>query len=157
MRRDVPPDHWTPELVEERLIEAVRFAGRIAGRVGPAGIGSGMPDFRPTIEDFLEEGWGLPAPPDEEEETTPALPSPEQVTRMIAALSWVADLLAPDHPGRARAVNAWIFAQAHYRPFAKVARERGLSRSFAYTMRDQGLSILSQKLQASGVPPWPES
>lgn len=154
-RDDPPPDHWTPELVEERLIEAVRFVAHAAGRAGPAGFSSGLPEFHPTLEDFLAEGWGLPDPPDEEEETAPAKPTPDQVERHLAAVAWVADYLAPEHPGRARAVNAWIFAQAHRRPFAKVIRERGMSRSFAYRLRDQGLSILSQRLDAEGVPPWP--
>lgn len=154
-RHDPPPDHWTPELVEERLIEAVGFVARATAGAGPAGYTSALPAFHPRLADFLEEGWGLPEPPDEDEPTKPARLTPRQVERHMCAIQWVADYLAPDNPGRARAVNAWIFARAYRRPFGKVAAERGLSRSFAYRLRDQGLSILSQRLQSEGVPPWP--
>lgn len=155
MKHDPPPDHWTPELVEDRLIEAVRFAACVAGHTGPAGITSAMPIFVPGWEDFLEEGWGLPEPP-EEEKDAPRRPTPAEVTRMIGALHWVADILAPEHPRRARAVNAWIMARAYNLAFSRVIRERGMSRAFAYRLRDQGLSIISQRLAEKGVPPWPE-
>jgi len=152
------PDHWTPELVEERLIEAVTFAARTGGRAGPAGITSGMPIFTPTLEDFLEEGWGLPEPPDDDEDQEPRRePTPREVTRLVEAMQWVADLLAKDHPRRARAVNAWVCAKAFGIPFKIIIRDRGMSRSFAYALRDQGLSIISQRLDDKGVPPWPTS
>jgi len=157
MMHNPPPDHWPPDLVEARLIEAVQFAARTAGRAGPAGIGSAMPDFIPTLEDFLAEGWVLPDPPDEDEDDDEPqrAPTASEVTQLLAALNWVADMLAPDQPGRARAVNAWVFAKAYNIPFSRVIRQRGMSRSFAYTLRDQGLSVLSQRLQEQGVPPWP--
>jgi len=128
MRRDPPPDHWTPDLVEARLIEAIRFARAVAGRAGPAGIGSGMPIFTPTMEDFLEEGWGLPDPPEEDEgEDVVTAYSPEAATRLLGALEWVADLLAPGHPNRARAVNAWVRSSG-IAPGKTPARCRALKR-----------------------------
>ncbi|MCA1776098.1 MAG: hypothetical protein LC676_10950 [Loktanella sp.] len=149
------PEQWTPDLLEAQLIEAVQFAARTFGRTGPADVGSAMPEFRPTLDDFLENGWGLPEPPDEDEETTPALPSPAQVSRHMAALEWVADYLARDHPARARAVNAWIVSKATGVPFSKIIRRKGMQRSFAYTQRDRGLSLLSQILDERGVPVCP--
>lgn len=155
MRRDgPPPDHWTPALVEGRLIEAVRFLRHLPDRAGPQGYKSAMPHFRPTLEDFLEEGWGLPDPPDDDEEPPPRLTAGD-VQRMLEALAWVPDLLAPDQPEIARALNAWVFAQAHDRPFKKVIRQRGLSRTRAYGMRDRGLAIISVKLARKGVEPCP--
>ena len=51
---------WTPKRVREVLIEAVTWAQQYAGPIGPAAVRGSMPVYKPTLEDHLEEGWGLP-------------------------------------------------------------------------------------------------
>jgi hypothetical protein len=152
-----PPDHWTPALVEERLIEAVTFLRHSERRVGPRGYHSAMPRYTPTIEDHLAEGWGMPEPPDDDDGPEEPLPryTAAQVEGLHAALSWVGKIIAPEKPDMARAVNAWIFAKAYGRPFNRVLRARGIARTRAYALRDRGLATISVRLQARGVPAYP--
>jgi len=58
--RQIEQPTWTPELVRDRMIEAVRWARYNAGPTGPAPLRSMMPKFEPTLADHLAEGWGLP-------------------------------------------------------------------------------------------------
>ena len=153
--RSESSESWTPEVVEARLIEAVRYVQRVGGRAGPAGYISLMPEFRPTLEDFLAEGWPLPDDDEEAGETAMMLQLPAHaVSQRLAALVWVADLLAPSHLGYARAVNAWIMARVYNLPFKVVLRDRKIGRQVAYTHRDRGLALLSVRLDRAGVPVW---
>jgi len=146
-----PAPEWTPELVEEQLIEALRWAKHHAGRVGPAGLGgvSGVFSLVSTLEDHLEEGWGVPeiAGDDEpdERQIRPAA-TPEQITRHEAALEWPAEYLLPDHKGSARMVGLWCACQISKRSFNGACKARGVDRHAAMQLRDRGLSIISQGL-----------
>lgn len=150
-------DQWSPKLVGERLIEAVRWARYSAGPVGPSGIRSGMPNFSLSLEERLEEGWGLPDCPDDEEvearkkklriATTPA-----QVTAYLAALEWPALYLVPDRAGDARVLNLWVRCRVYSLSFSEaVDRRQYLSRAMAYRMRDRALSVISVALDRDGV------
>lgn len=153
-----PPDHWTPELVEARLVEALRWVRFTAGRVGPGAVRSAMPVYVPQLADYLEEGWGLPErAPDDDLEARPHMPGAEEISQLEAALSWVGAILAPRSVEMARAVNAVAFSKACAIPFSRIAKQRGISRATAYRLRDRGLSIISVHLDQEGVPPWPES
>lgn len=156
MMRDIPPDHWTPELVEERLVDAVRWLRFAGAAVGPAKIRSGQPDYRPAWEDYFCEGWGFPEfAPVDERDIRPA-PTRAQVAQHEAALNWVGDIVLPVGERLARAVNAWIASKAYDRPFRDVLRDRGISRTFAYSLKDRALVIVSIELDARGVPAWGE-
>jgi hypothetical protein len=155
---DVPPaPKWTPEAVEAQLVEALRWAKYNAGRVGPAGIGgvSGVFSLVSTLEDHMEEGWGIPEVagddvPDEKQ-IRPAA-TPEQITRHEAALQWPADYLLPDYKGSARMVGLWCACQVGKRSFNGVCKARGVDRHAAMQLRDRGLSLISQGLTRDGVP-----
>jgi len=56
--RQIEQPTWTPELVRDRMIEAVRWARYNAGPTGPAPLRSMMPKFEPTLADHLAEGLG---------------------------------------------------------------------------------------------------
>ncbi len=149
-------DGWTPRLVGAQMIAAVRWVRRYGGAVGPASVRGSMPAFKAGLDDFLDEGWGLPECADDDEEQRPQepLPSPEQVSRHIAALQWPAVYLLPRNHGAALMLNLWVGCKAVRRPFDAAVKARGtMSRGAAYALRDRGLSIISQKLQDSGIKP----
>ncbi|SHE78544.1 hypothetical protein SAMN05444339_10256 [Loktanella atrilutea] len=135
---------------------------RAVGRVGPGGIRGAMPTFRLSYEQRMAEGWDAVVPVDENEAERPIDPTPAQVTRMLAALRWPADILVGNdlRDTRAidmsRAVSAACQAEAYDMSFARLVRERGIARVHAYTLRDRGLSIISQRLTKMGVPAWPD-
>lgn len=151
-------EQWTPKLVGDRLIDAVRWARYCAGSVGPAGIRSNMPAVALSLEDYLAEGWGLPDGPDEEEKalrerSMRIAPTPKQITAHLAALEWPARYLVPDRAGDARVLNLWVRCKVYSRPFNEaIDRRQYLSRAMAYRMRDRALSVISVGLDRDGVP-----
>lgn len=151
-------DGWTPKLVGEQMVEAIRWVARYGGSVGPASIRSSMPTFKPTLDDFADEGWGFPevAADDGEHDDRPAraLPSPGQVSRHMAALQWPAEYLMPVHAGSAQMLNLWLACKAARKPFDQAVKRRGtVSRAAAYSLRDRGLTLISVGLTRDGVPP----
>lgn len=155
---DRTPDQWSPKLVGERLVEAVRWARYHAGPVGPSGIRSGMPTVALTIEERLAEGWGLPDGPDEEEvalreRKLRIAPSPEKISAYLDALEWPTRYLVPERAGDARVLNLWVRCKVYARPFNEaVDRRQFLSRAMAYRMRDRALVTISVALDRDGVP-----
>jgi len=147
-------DVWTPKLVGERLIEAVRWARYAAGATGPAGIGGAMmPLYLPTIEERIENDW-LDPPADEEPPPVRRQYSPAQVSAMEAALYWPSRYAVPGLPTSARILNLWLRCKV-YRgsKFGDVIERRGeMSRASAYRMRDRALSAIAQGLMRDGVP-----
>lgn len=147
-------DGWTPQLVGEQLLEAMRWVRRTAP-AGPRGmVTAALPTVSLTLDDFLAEGWGLPevADDDEPERELVLPPSAKQVSRHMAALQWPADYLCPQHVGSARMVGLWAACRAYRRPFSKAIEGRGISRPAAYQLRDKGLSLISQGLTRDRVP-----
>ena len=148
-------DGWTPKAVKDRMVEAVRWARYNVGPTGPAPMRSAMPIFLPTMEDHLEEGWGLPEKAEGVDEPDRvlriALP-PEKIQQMIDTLEWCAKYLAADHPGSARMLNLWLRCRVYRGDFNKVVEARGISRAHAYRLRDRGLSLIAQALVANRVP-----
>lgn len=159
MRDHEPIDQWTPDLVKHRMIEAIRWAQYSVGPVGPSGIRSTMPSYAPTLEERLEEGWGLPDGPDEEEERARAkmlrvmLP-PDKVSETIRVLEWPARFLVPNHAGDARVLGLWLRCKVLRLSFDEaVKRRRYLDRGLAYRMRDRALRIISLGLDKAGEKP----
>lgn len=163
---------WTPKLVGERMVEAVRWAAFTGGKVGPGGIKGSMPSFNPTLDDHLDEGWGLPETAGDEEpgngKRLVVQATAAQITAYEAALNWPAVYLYPAHEGSARLLCLWVRCKVHRRPFEgaikarysrmvqrdgdKAQREWGMSRATAFRLRDRGLSIISVGLDRDGVP-----
>lgn len=148
------PETWTPDLVEAWLIDSVRWVNRSGGVAGPGGYRSSMPAPHFTLGDRIEEGWD----PEEVDEDAPARISvgPEEADRMIAALSWVGDMItAAGLPVMAGAVNAHIEHKATRVP-ARVAYERrGINRATGPGLARKGLVRISIELDKRGEPVWP--
>lgn len=154
----IEPETWTPKLVRERMIEAVRWARYNAGATGPAPIRSVMPDFKATLEDHLEEGWGFPEKAEgveEAEKVTRIQLSPERIDEMIWVLDWCRLYLVKERPGDAVMLNLWLRCKVHRSNFDHALKTRGfaLSRRHAYRMRDRALSHISQRLDREGFKP----
>ena len=151
-RHDV--DHWTPTLVEEAMIEAATWLRRTGPAAGPSGFVTVLMRYRPTMEDHLAEGWGLPEPPDEEPRLTLAA-SRRQVARYEAALQWPARILLPiGRETEARALNLWVAHKAGAGSWGRLLKERSLGRAAANAARDRALSLISMRLEKEGLAPW---
>jgi hypothetical protein len=146
---------WTPELVGQALVEAVRWVQYAAGPVGPAGYATvRLPSPVLSLEDHAAAGWGLPERADDDVPDRPSAArlTPAQVSRHMAVLDWPARYLIPGHEGSARLVGLWAMCKASRRPFNEAARRRGIDRSLAYRYRDKGLSIIAMGLTLDAVP-----
>lgn len=158
MKTEQPTEQWSPKLVGERLVAAVAWAQHAAGQVGPGQMRSAALAYHPTWEERLEEGWGLPDGPDEQElamrqRRLRVAATPEQITRYLAALEWPLRYLVPAHAGDARVLNLWVRCKVLRRPFAEaVDLRKYLSRPAAYRMRDRALTLISVGLDKDGVP-----
>lgn len=159
MNRPYRPDTWTPDLVAEVLVEARKWAGLSAGRVGPLGFVTtrGMA-YLPTLEDHLAEGWGLPETADEE------IDDAERARRMRAystaqialfehSLTWPQRYLVGANPGSARMLSIWIKHRRGKRApgFNEQVESMGISRAIATRLKDRGLSMIAQGLHRDGI------
>ena len=155
------PEAWTPELVRDRMIEAVRWARYNAGPTGPAPIRSLMPEYRASLEDHLAEGWGLPekadgvAQAEEAEQARRWRVAAARVDHMLWVLDWCRLYLAKDGPGDAVILNLWLRCRVHKQSFDAALKTRGfaLSRQHAYRMRDRACSRIAQRLAEEGITP----
>ena len=146
---------WTPKLVGERLIEAVRWARYHAGPTGPASVRALMPTYLPTLEDRELEGWGDPESAEIEEDRPRRRPlSPAKISAMLEALYWPAKYAVEGFPGSARVLNLWLRCKVYRGNFDKTVQHRGeLSRASAYRMRDRALAAIAIGLTNDGVKP----
>ncbi|TXH44938.1 MAG: hypothetical protein E6Q97_31945 [Desulfurellales bacterium] len=143
---------WTPGEVKAELVEAVRWVRFHGGPVGPSGIRSCMPSYTPSLEDHLEEGWGLPEVagddrPGDKKVSLP--PTPERVEQLIDALTWISRYVVATNPGSAQMLALWVRCKVYRRDFGDAVEGR-LSRSSAYRLRDRGLGIIATRLTAEG-------
>jgi len=149
---------WTPKLVRDRMVEAVRWARYNVGPTGPSGIRSAMPSYTPSLDDHLTEGWGLPERAEgvelEDKVVRIALP-PDRIDALVWALDWCRLYLAKDHPGDAVILNLWLRCRVYRGNFEVALKARGFpaSRRHADRMKDRALSIISQKLDEEGHRP----
>lgn len=152
--RPDPREQWSPKTVGEALIEALRWARRTAGRTGPQGYaGMRLPEAVVSMEDRLALGWdaAVEADPDDARFMRLQL-SAAQVSRHEAVLTWPAVyLVSSGHTGSARMLGLWAASKAYRRSFDQALRSRGVGRSLAYRLRDQGLSLIAQGLDRDRV------
>lgn len=149
-------DCWTPKLVAERLIEAVSWVRYSGGPVGPTDrIRSALPHYAPSLEDHLEEGWGIPEIAGDEMAEDRAVrlpPSPEKITAHMDALQWQSRYLADGNNGAGRMLSLWLACRVHGASFERAVDRRGtMNRRAAYRLKDRALSLIAQGLQRDEV------
>lgn len=145
-------DLWTPKLVGDQLIEALKWAQRAAGAVGPAGSRSGFPQLAFLSLDREAEGW--PAIQEMEAEPMRRSLSPAKVSQMERVLEWPMLYLKgfkQKNPGAFRVFAVWVRCKlSRGKPFGAACDERGWSRATAYRLRDRVLSEIAQGLARDG-------
>lgn len=147
---------WTPKFVSEELIEAVTWVRHFGAPAGPSGIRSSMPSFIATLEDHLEEGWGLPENADDEvlAERPLKLPvEPERAQQLLDVLTWPGRYVVPSNPMSAKMLALWLAhrSRGNGRGFDPALKRLRVHRGHAYRLRDRALSIIAQGLTADGV------
>lgn len=135
---------WTSKAVKDTLVEAVRWVRYSGGPVGPAAIRSCMPHYAATLDDHLEEGWGLPESADDELEVTEMRisPTPERVDELVDALTWISRFVTATNPGSARMLSLWLRCRVERHNFVEALGGK-VSRGHAYRMRDRALSLIA--------------
>ena len=148
-------DVWTPKLVRERLVEAVKWARYHAGPTGPAAVKALYPVYVPSADDFEDEGWGDRENADDGDLEPPPPRKrykPAEVSKLIAALYWPGKYAVPGHPTSARILNLWVRCRVHKINFDKTIERKGeMSRASAYRYRDRALGAIAQGLMRDGV------
>lgn len=151
-----PPVTWTPDLVRDVLLDALRWIRRHGGPAGGRGFVGAKLDFRPTDKDHEREGWGLPevAGDVEEAKVHPMdMVSPERQRLFRRALFWQLDHLR-DHTADAAVLAAWLASRVGGARFEAEMETRGikLARNTAYRMRDRALGRIASALEWRGEP-----
>lgn len=152
-------DVWTPKMVREKLVDAVRWAQHNAGSTHPAGVrvSSLYRSYLTTDEDFDIEGWGLRESADDPTEPPPRRRqlTPRQVSALTDALHWPGRYSVAGFPTASRVLNMWVRCKVHRFDFDKAVEHRGeMSRASAYRYRDRALAAIAQGLTRDGVLTW---
>lgn len=153
MLQRLDDDVWTPKLVGDELVAAVKWAQSAAGPTGPAGSRSGMLSLALTSDERFLMDWPSIA---EMEEFDPPPPmrrglSPAMVSRMERILTWPMRYL-DNEPGAARVLKVWVRCKINKgMKFDDACADRGWSRATAYRSRDKALSEIAQGLTRDGI------
>ena len=148
-------DTWTPKLVGERLIEAIRWARYNAGPTGPAPVRALMPTYIASPKEREEAGWdGQENVDDPTEVPNYRRPlKPREVSALIEALYWPAKYSVVELPTATRVLNLWLRCKIYRGNFDKVIEHRReFSRATAYRYRDKALAAIAVGLERDGVP-----
>lgn len=150
-----PPAGWTAKLAGEVMIDSLRWAADTAGPVGPRGFArvGVLTTYRATLDDHLEEGWGLPEEllPDEQPIRRPYTAA--ELVIFPRALQWQWTYLGTDFGEVGRVLGVWLRCRAYRsKRWEEQWRRIGYSRAHAYRMRDRGLSLIAQGLHRDRVP-----
>jgi hypothetical protein len=143
------PEGWTPKAVETALLEAVKWAMRTGGRVGPTGFRSGLPQMIMTQFDRLSEQW--PAVQELEARPMRVQLSPAQISRMERVLEWQLRYLG-DKPQSAAALSLWLFCKTRKGfSFSDAIKDKSLSRATIYRKRDMAVMFIALGLERDGI------
>lgn len=145
---DALPTLWTPERVQERLVEAFGVLRRSAGRVGPRGPGSAWPSVLQNMEEWIDaeaivqaqldgRDWMARRMVDRavteiakerdrragEAVSHDARPTADETSRADEALGWALEILRLK-PLHADALQLFALCHAYDLDIAKVLRRR---------------------------------
>lgn len=139
---------WTPKAVGDCIVEAVKWANRAGGRVGPAGYRSNMPALLFGGDDRIIEKW--PEIRDLEPEPMRRAYAPWQVSQFERVIGWPMDYLAgmaDKDPEACWFFRVWVESKTRKgMKFDKMLDAIGVSRATAYRKRDKILSTIAKGL-----------
>ena len=144
---------WTRDLVMDRLEAAIQLCQRTAGRVGPRGYGSSMPNYLYSEIDL----WYQATQTEEERRrgdrsrnrvVRPA--TTEQIRLADEALTWPARFVQSE-PVKL-SLNLWMLSKAVRVPFSRILRERGIPTRTGVHRRDRAVALIVYGLTIEGQP-----
>ena len=146
---DLDPGIWTPKLVGEELVAAIRWVNRSGGSVGPGRVKTAWPEIaRMSDPDF--DGW----PPLADDDARPLRIqlSPKRVSQFERIIEWQGRYLAESQPGAGRVLKVWVRSKLTKRmTFEKACELVGWSRATAYRGRDKALAGIAVALTRDGI------
>jgi hypothetical protein len=158
MMHQIEDDVWTPKIVGDCLIDAIKWAQHAAGRTGPAGVRSGMPSLALSSDERAFEEWPSLAEIEEFEEpkVTRRSLSPAKVSQMERILAWpsqyLVDFNKDDNPVSWAVFRAWVRCKLTKGvSFEECCKVNGWSRASAYRLRDHVLSKIAIGLTNDGI------
>lgn len=152
---------WTIKVVEETIVEALRYASRHAGRVGPQGIKSGaLPFVIGSVEEYIEIWGDIPerAGDDDGDEMPVEYLPPYRVTLYTEALQWQCRYLPEQaSPTEMRVFAAHLAAALRGTPTDKAARRLNLTRPRFYQLKDRAagriaIGLMRDRIGSNGLP-----
>lgn len=143
-------NQWTREMVEERLIEAVRLAEDVIRNPFPDGAKSNWPKHRYEWSDLIAQ---VESPNDARKYgRLRNTASRKEIENMESALRWQT-LYLNDHGGAARVLSAFLRARARRKSFIEIIKKNGWSKATAYRMRDRALTLIAVGLMRDKIFP----
>lgn len=157
MMHVIDDDVWTPKIVGDLLIAAIKWAQQTGGRVTPRMYGQGLPDPALTSDERALEEW--PQIYEIEEFDPPKHSrrslSPAKVSQMERVLEWPMTYLTTleaTEPGAFRVFKVWVTCKLIKGvSFDKACDQKGWSRATAYRKKDKALSMIAQGLARDGI------
>jgi hypothetical protein len=151
----VDEEIWTPDLVEQRLVDAIRLRERTIGRVAPKAYGSGSPNY---FHDAMDR-WFQQMQEEEERRANAAErnrvrlgATAIEVANADNALLWPISYLRSD-PNALVALNCFLFAKAkRLRSWQRHAERRGLTKSTAKRHKARAIARICGGLLRDGIP-----
>jgi hypothetical protein len=151
----IEEDVWTPDLVEKRLVDAIRLRERTTGRVPPRAYGSGSPNY---LHDAMDR-WFQQMQEEEERRADAAErnrvrlgATATQVANADEALLWPITYLITD-PRSLVALNIFLFAKAkRLQSWQRLAEWRGLTRATAKRHKARAIVTICGGLLRDAAP-----
>lgn len=116
------PTSWTPEHVQNRMVEAFDILARSGARVGPRQHANGWPEMLREFADDVDT-QAREAAAKEKLERSSSVPTSDEISRMNEALAWPMAYL-DGKPMQADALMLWAYATALGRDMAAMLHQR---------------------------------
>lgn len=142
---------WSREMVKERLSSAIGIVHRTAGRVGPRGFGSSMPNYLYTDRDlwYQEEQEALERAKGDYRRRRVPPATTHEIALAEEALEWPVRYVT--NPDMRDALHLWMLSVAIRKPFKRVLERRGIVQITGHKRRDRAVALIVYGLVMDGV------
>jgi hypothetical protein len=151
----IEEDVWTPDLVEKRLVDAIRLRERTMGRVAPRAYGTGSPNY---LHDAMDR-WFQQMQEEEERRANAAErnrvrlgATAAEVANADYALLWPISYLRSDLKALV-ALNCFLFAKAkRLKSWQRYAERQGVPRATAKRHKARAIVTICLGLAEDSIP-----